>query len=362
MRPWDYELSKFRRDVPGFDQYLEDLLMFFTRETSFSRAFVYRTLRGLTAHLYDQLGETNWERWLAIAAIDLTTLVPFLAGGKVIIRPEAALARQLMHTRLTVPLSMIKPPFPAIYVDLLELNYRNVRLPASYGNCNKLTGVYLTDNFDCFNYQPKEDHGVSPFGMTRLKSGENERCIGLRFLTDEGYQHAVYVPAINMASDEPFEEFADTITAKSDLSSQAARLGPAPDTMPEDIKPLLRLTCGLCLYMSHPELRQNVTFKMHHRQEQMKRNMAKGFVDEDMRQLLHGSAGSTIKVKGTKADGKSGGEGLGNSPSSHWRRGHWHLYWTGAGRQVEKYNWIKPILVNPEGMTGEVAPKTYKVE
>ncbi len=34
-----------------------------------------------------------------------------------------------------------------------------------------------------------------------------------------------------------------------------------------------------------------------------------------------------------------------DSPSAHWRRGHWHKYWTGKGRKEEKFNWIEPILV-----------------
>lgn len=32
----------------------------------------------------------------------------------------------------------------------------------------------------------------------------------------------------------------------------------------------------------------------------------------------------------------------------HWRRAHWHLYWTGKGRTVPKHNWIQPVLVNAD--------------
>jgi len=35
--------------------------------------------------------------------------------------------------------------------------------------------------------------------------------------------------------------------------------------------------------------------------------------------------------------------------ATHWRRGHWHTYRTGPGRQERKLVLVKPVLVNPPG-------------
>lgn len=33
---------------------------------------------------------------------------------------------------------------------------------------------------------------------------------------------------------------------------------------------------------------------------------------------------------------------------THWRRAHYHLYWTGANRSTPRLNWVAPTLVRPE--------------
>ena len=38
------------------------------------------------------------------------------------------------------------------------------------------------------------------------------------------------------------------------------------------------------------------------------------------------------------------------SPIAHWRRGHWHTYKTGKGRQIDELKWIEPVLVNANKM------------
>lgn len=35
-----------------------------------------------------------------------------------------------------------------------------------------------------------------------------------------------------------------------------------------------------------------------------------------------------------------------NRPRMHWRRAHWHTYWTGKGRQIKELRFIPPTLVN----------------
>src|SRR5437588_915906 len=37
--------------------------------------------------------------------------------------------------------------------------------------------------------------------------------------------------------------------------------------------------------------------------------------------------------------------GSGGSPAHHIRRAHYHLYWTGPGRQEPRIRWLHPILV-----------------
>jgi hypothetical protein len=51
----------------------------------------------------------------------------------------------------------------------------------------------------------------------------------------------------------------------------------------------------------------------------------------------------------------------GRSPAPHIRRAHYHLYWTGRGRQEPRIRWLHPILVgDPEGH--ELPPTVRRVE
>jgi hypothetical protein len=47
-------------------------------------------------------------------------------------------------------------------------------------------------------------------------------------------------------------------------------------------------------------------------------------------------------------------------PAPHLRRAHWHLYWTGAGRQIPEVRWLHPILVGQRG-DHELPPTVRRV-
>jgi len=44
---------------------------------------------------------------------------------------------------------------------------------------------------------------------------------------------------------------------------------------------------------------------------------------------------------------RSSSSGSHISPRAHWRRGHWHGYRYGQGRQTLKRKWVQPVYVNP---------------
>ncbi|WP_298842016.1 hypothetical protein [uncultured Salinicola sp.] len=59
------------------------------------------------------------------------------------------------------------------------------------------------------------------------------------------------------------------------------------------------------------------------------------------------------RKEAVEAKERSEGE-AGEGTASHWRRGHYHLYWTGPGRTVPRLNWVRPVIVRadkgrPEG-------------
>ena len=41
---------------------------------------------------------------------------------------------------------------------------------------------------------------------------------------------------------------------------------------------------------------------------------------------------------------KTIGDNHNHISTSYWRKGHWHLYWTGKGRTIPKMNWIAPTF------------------
>lgn len=41
-------------------------------------------------------------------------------------------------------------------------------------------------------------------------------------------------------------------------------------------------------------------------------------------------------------------EGGAGAVSPHWRRGHFHTYWTGKGRAVPKIKWVRPVVINAD--------------
>lgn len=53
-----------------------------------------------------------------------------------------------------------------------------------------------------------------------------------------------------------------------------------------------------------------------------------------------------------------GGTGSGRSPAPHVRRGHYHLYWTGPGRQEPQVRWLHPMLVGDRD--GHELPPTIR--
>lgn len=44
---------------------------------------------------------------------------------------------------------------------------------------------------------------------------------------------------------------------------------------------------------------------------------------------------------------RSGCNGIG-SVAPHWRRGHFHTYWTGTGRTVPTIKWVRPVIINAD--------------
>jgi hypothetical protein len=46
-------------------------------------------------------------------------------------------------------------------------------------------------------------------------------------------------------------------------------------------------------------------------------------------------------------------------PRPHIRRAHWHLYWTGTGRQTPRVRWVLPAVIGSEGT---IIPTIHPVE
>jgi len=349
VRPWENSVRMMSLAAAGSTRKVEDAIIQYKQapEKFSSRLFVLDLLKGQDLTTLP-LGET--QPLLQGLDIQASTAIPFLSCGKVVVRPDQDLCRQLANTLLPIPVRMVRPPFDSIYIDLNEMN---VHLEHYVGM--RLRGVY------CSIYRYK-----GAFSELGAADPARPDCLKVTVVADEPFDPAnsdtVYVPGFALADAPLFpiddDSVEDTIAGdKWNLDLNATRATAL------ELVTYVRLCFGLCLYMSHPELKQHVFPKMHHQHDRMQRDLQCGKITEEMRKLINGGAGSVIKVKSAQSEpGEKKMSGvIGFTMPPHWRRGHWHLYWTGVGRAVEKYNWIKPILVNPEKMTGEVKPKTYEV-
>lgn len=54
--------------------------------------------------------------------------------------------------------------------------------------------------------------------------------------------------------------------------------------------------------------------------------------------------GKNFRCKTVQSD-KSSDQGSRRVFKSHWRRGHWHHYWAGAGRRQSVLRWVQPVYV-----------------
>jgi len=279
----------------------------------------------------------------------LSAVVPFFAYGKVIIKPTADLIHQLANTVLTVPLSMVKPPFDSVYINLTEagIMIRGEVVDGAYFYYD--WGKF--DVADITTEPPTLKHRPDLVGLRIVLSLRNPH----------GPDAMVSLPSFEK-SDELVETEAEKL-GKVVVHDMSNLNKPENDNI-KDLFKFARICCGLCLYMSHPDLLANVSTKFHHQRDQALRDMKKERFTEAVKAHIHGHAESVIKVTCAKAPSEKRADGdsaPGSSVASHWRRGHWHLYWTGPGKTIPRANWIQPILVNPEKMTGKVKPKTYEV-
>lgn len=288
-----------------------------------------------------------------------STLIPFFGCGKVVIRPDLQLSRRLMETALPVPSKLVYPPFNCVYIDLAELNIQSLS-DADEALPKRLYGAYVWRSEKAWEDRSGEYFEASEGEELKYKTP----TLRVKFVLEGP------VELRNQNHDgtlEPFSYLAMPWLSQDDQLIEDGITGlwsfcqPNCQEMAKESVPWMRLCLGLFLYMSHPDLQKNVVPKMHHNHDRMMRDLRKGVIGDDMRGLINGKAGSVIKVKYGKSGHSGGSGGTGISPLAHWRRGHWHLYWTGPGKTIPRANWLEPILVNPEKIVGETKPKVYEV-
>jgi hypothetical protein len=364
LRPWD-EWIRINRLWDGFEPALAEAVGEYVRDKDhtvyssdkFAKMFLVPRLqeiverKGPSAFADDEV-----DNFIETMRVSASTIVPFLGCGKVIIRPDLRLVERLTNTCLSVPTDMVRPPFDAVFIDLAGAGF-------TLGSINmKISGAYIQFDYETCLFD----------GEKLVRVSSQERCLRVVGVTvrDGDKMGTLSAPAI-FPSDKLFEDEAGNLVEKyydnpgQDAYYDAVRIArPTKDTMSEFV-PLMRVCCGLCLYMSHPELGKLAVPKMFSGLPDVLRDLGKNRNNAKVESFLRGRGESVIKVNSEKRSSTSDGDGgSGASPASHWRRGHWHLYWTGPGRTIPRANWVKPIWVNAKAVADDavVAPKQYVVE
>lgn len=284
----------------------------------------------------EETGRALQARRLLEVAIG-TNLKYHLSKGPVI---EATPALETLLTNsdvdLSLPMSIVAPPYPAQYLRFGEVAQHYLKVPDANGADCVFDGVY------CF-FTPD---------AARCATGETRWMLELVFIIRRQDSHSGHVELSGVT-----DRGSTTLGAWLD-KGLAGGEGRSERVYHESTLAAVSYVVRVFLYMA---LKQARVIEHHEYDEALRR--AAGLGERKRARLLQRSASlyNSIRVgpESVSPDAAAGRAGGGVAP--HWRRGHFRMQPYGTGNLQRKLIFVAPVLIHAEQLQGEApAPKSYQ--
>jgi hypothetical protein len=271
-------------------------------------------------------------------AVEISTNLKYHLNQGTVIETTAALETLLTNSDvdLSLPMSMVAPPYRAQYLRFGEVAMRYLKVPASQAPDRCFDGVF------CF---------LTPHSAT-CASGTTCWTLELVFASKRQDRYSGYVSLLG-------ETDRGSTTVGEWLNGVLlAVTGQSEDEFHQPMHAAVSYVVRVFLYMA---LAQARVVKHTEYDEVLRR--AAGLGNRKRAKLLQRSASlyNSILVGPESLPSTAAAGGTGNGVAAHWRRGHFRMQPHGAGSQQRKLVFIAPVLVHAEHLQDEVpAPKSYR--
>jgi hypothetical protein len=271
-------------------------------------------------------------------AFQVSTNLKYHLSEGTVIEATAALETLLANSDvdLSLPMSMVAPPYRALYLRFGETAMRYLKVPAAQSPDHFFDGAF------CFLTQ----HTVS--------GAPGEKCwtLELVFISkrQDGYGGHVSLLGETDRGDITVGEWLAEVLG----GVAAADASELHRSMHAAVSYVVRVF----LYMALKQARV-----LPHREYDEALRRAADLGERKRAKLLQRSAslynGILVGPESLPSNAAAGGTGSGVAP--HWRRGHFRMQAFGPGNQQRRLIFVAPVLIHAEQLQGEVpAPKSYR--
>jgi hypothetical protein len=270
-------------------------------------------------------------------AVEISANLKYHLSKGTVIEATPALETLLTNSDvdLSLPMSMVGPPYPAQYLRFGEAVMQYLKVPDS-----EIADRFFDGVFCFFTPAPHGANGPTSWTLELVFiSKRHDRCdrhVALIGATDRGDTPvgAWLDGVLGTVADEPLNDYFRPMYAA------------------------VSYVVKLFLYMA---LKQARTIE--HREYDQALRRAAGRGERKRGKLLQRSASlyNGILVGPESAPSAAVGHGAGNGVAPHWRRGHFRMQPYGPGKQERKLIFVAPILIHAAQIQGEApAPKPYR--
>jgi hypothetical protein len=271
-------------------------------------------------------------------AVEISTNLKYHLNQGMVIETTAALETLLTNSDvdLSLPMSMVAPPYRAQYLRFGEAAMRYLKVPDSQAPDRCFDGVF------CF---------LTPHGSS-CASGSTCWTLELVFVSKRQDRYSGYVSLLG-------ETDRGSTTVGEWLSGVLlAVMGQSEGEFHQPMHAAISYVVRVFLYMALTQAR----VVKHAEHDEALRRVA-GLGSRKRAKLLQRSVSlyNSILVGPESLPSTAAVGGTGHGVAAHWRRGHFRMQPHGAGNQLRRLVFIAPVLIHAEHLQGEVpAPKSYR--
>lgn len=237
---------------------------------------------------------------------------------------------------LSLPMSIVAPPYRAQYLRFGEVAMRYLKVPDSPAPDHVFDGVF------CFFTQAAPHSAIEGARWT----------LELVFIIKQQdccHGHVILIGDTDRGSTTVGEWLAKVLDGGAEYSA---------DTHQRSMHAAISYVVRVFLYMTLKQARV-----MEHPEYDAALHRAAGLGDRKRAKLLQRSASlyNSILVGPEFSPSSAATGGAATGVASHWRRGHFRMQPCGVGNQQRKLIFVAPILIHADQLKGEVpAPKSYR--